>query len=246
MHRVLIYNMAYATGAPKSLPDSILNISRYFMPTRRNLNNISRFINSQKADVIGLIEVDTGSYRSENVNQAARISKHLSNFHHSTTKYGDSLTGRVLPILSSQGNAVLTRDRESNSIYHYFPSGFKRLVIELDMGLYRFFLLHLALSKRVRQIQLNHIANLLHTNRNRPFIIGGDFNTFGGTREIESICQELNLINPNSNNMPTFPAWEPKHQIDFILCSKEVKIVNFTIPEVKLSDHLPVVLDFDI
>ena len=61
--------MAYATGAPKSLPDSILNISRYLMPTRRNLNKISRFINSQKADVIGLIEVDTGSYRS--VSQSA-------------------------------------------------------------------------------------------------------------------------------------------------------------------------------
>jgi len=246
VHRVLIYNMAYATGAPKSLPDSILNISRYFMPTRRNLNNISRFINTQKADVIGLIEVDTGSYRSSNVNQAARISKHLSNFYHSTTKYGDSFTGRMLPILSMQGNAVLTKDEESNSIYHYFPSGFKRLIIELDMGFYRFFLLHLSLSKRVRQIQLNHIANLLHTNKNRPVIIGGDFNTFGGTKEIESICKELNLTNPNVNNHPTFPSWAPKHQIDFILCSTDVKIINFEVPDIHLSDHMPIMLDFEI
>ena len=63
MYRILVYNMAYGTGAPTSFSDNILNISRYFISTRVNLNKISRFINSQHADVIGLIEVDTGLYQ---------------------------------------------------------------------------------------------------------------------------------------------------------------------------------------
>ena len=246
MYRILVYNMAYGTGAPKSFSDNLLNISRYFMPTRANLNKISRFINSQHADVIGLIEVDTGSYRSSSVNQAARIGKHLNKFCHVSTKYGDRLSGRIVPILSKQGNAILTKDRDSSGIYHYFPSGFKKLIIELALDDFRFFLLHLSLSKRVRRIQLNHIANLLASNKNRPVIIAGDFNTFGGPEEIKSIQEELNLINPNIDSIPTFPSWEPKHQLDFILCSKGIKIKKFKVSDVKLSDHLPLLLDFEI
>ncbi len=246
MYRILVYNMAYGTGAPKSFSDNILNIYRYFMSTRGNLNKISRFINSQHADVIGLIEVDTGSYRSSSINQAARISKHINKFCHVSTKYGDRLSGRIIPILRKQGNAILTKDDTSSGIYHYFPSGFKKLIIELALEEFRFFLLHLSLSKRVRRIQLNHIANLLASNKNHPVIIAGDFNTFGGAEELKAIQEELNLINPNIDGIPTFPSWAPKHQLDFILCSKNIMIKNFEIPEVKLSDHLPLILDFDI
>lgn len=246
MYRVLVYNMAYGTGAPRSFSENILNIPRFFMSTRGNLNKISRFINSQHADIIGLLEVDTGSYRTSKINQAARIGKHLNNFYHASTKYGDRLSGRIIPILRKQGNAILTKDGTSSGIYHYFPSGFKKLIIELALDEFRFFLLHLSLSKRVRRIQLNHISNLLASNKNRPVIIAGDFNTFGGEGELETIREELNLINPNIDGVPTFPSWSPKHQLDFILCSKGIKIKKFEIPNVKLSDHLPLILDFDI
>jgi endonuclease/exonuclease/phosphatase family metal-dependent hydrolase len=185
MYRILIYNIAYGMGAPDSLSDSILNIAKYFRrkPARYNLDKISRFINTAKADIVGLIEVDTGSLRTSNINQADRISSYLSHYSHSSTKYGDSFTGRIVPILRKQGNAILTRQKNSSGIYHYFPGGFKKLIIELDMGDFRFFLLHLSLSRRVRKMQLKHIANLLSTAR-CPVIIAGDFNTFKGTREI--------------------------------------------------------------
>lgn len=246
MYRILVYNMAYGTGAPKSFSSNLLNIPRYFMSTRANLNKISRFINSQHADLIGLLEVDTGSYRSSSINQAARISKYLNKFCHVSTKYGDRLSGRIIPILRKQGNAILTKDNNSSGIYHYFPSGFKKLIIELALDEFRFFLLHLSLSKRVRRIQLNHIANLLVSNKNRPVIIAGDFNTFGGMEELKAIQKELNLLNPNIDGIPTFPSWAPKYQVDFILCSKGIKIKKFEVPNVKLSDHLPLILDFEI
>ncbi|HJO95878.1 MAG TPA: endonuclease/exonuclease/phosphatase family protein [Victivallales bacterium] len=245
MSRVLVYNIAYATGAPNSLPASILNISRHFLPTRFQFNKISRFINSTKADIVGLIEVDTGSYRTSSINQVEKISNYLSHYSHGSTKYGDSISGKIIPILRKQGNAILTREKQSNGVYHYFPGGFKKLIIELDMGTYRFFLLHLSLSKRVRKMQLQHMANLLSTKK-CPVIIAGDFNTFSGTKEINYVQNELGLVNPNVNNLPTFPAWKPKHQLDFILCSKEIKVTNFEVPDIKLSDHLPVLMDFEI
>lgn len=246
MNRIVVFNMAYATGAPKNLPHSILNLFRYLMPTRAHLNKISRFLNSQHSDIIGLLEVDVGSYRNNNKCQAARIGKHINNFYYASTKYGDRFSGKIIPILKHQGNAILTKDENSSGVYHYLPSGFKKLVIELAHEEFRFFLLHLSLSKRVRKIQLAHMANLLASNKGKPVIIAGDFNTFNGDDELELIKEQLGLINPNTKNEATFPSWKPKHQLDFILCSKNIKIKNFEIPNVKLSDHLPIVLDFEV
>ena len=246
MNRIVVLNMAYATGAPRNLSHSIFNIFRYLMPTTVHLNKICRFLNSLHADAIGLLEVDVGSYRSSKKSQAARIGKHINNCYYVSTKYGDRITGKIIPILKHQGNAILTKAPNSNGVYHYMPSGYKKLVIELVHEKYRFFLLHLSISKRVRKIQLAHIANLLAANEQKPVIIAGDFNTFGGEQEVELIKEQLGLINPNFENKPTFPSWKPKYQLDFVLCSKQIKIKNFEIPNVKLSDHLPIILDFEI
>ncbi len=245
MYRIVVYNIAYGTGSPANSSANIFNIIRYIMPTRHNFNKISRFLNSTKADIIGLTEVDTGSFRMSMINQAEKISKYMNNYHHTTTKYGENIPSKIIPILRKQGNAVLTKDVNAKSIYHYFPGGFKKLIIEVDMGNFCFFLLHLALSQKARKFQLEHMSNLLSTKK-VPVIIGGDFNTFRGAAEIEDIQKTLNLINPNLNHESTYPSWGPKHQLDFILCSKEIKIKNFEIPKIKLSDHMPVILDFEI
>ena len=245
MQRVLVYNIAYGSGAPSSFTDNILKIHRYLKRPDRNLKKISKFIEFSKADIVGLIEIDTGSLRTSNQNQAEEIGKHSKHHTHYLTKYGESFTGKIIPILRKQGNAILTREKDSNGIYHYFPGGFKKLIIELDMGSFRFFLLHLSLSKRARKMQFAHMSNLLSSKR-CPVIIAGDFNAFGGASELKSMREKLGLVNPNIDKLPTYPSWNPKHQLDFILCSKEIKIKNFEIPKVNLSDHLPLIMDFEI
>lgn len=246
MYRALVYNIAYATGAPGSHTENLLRLHRYFLKKSYcNLNEISKFISNTDPDIIGLLEVDTGSFRASKINQVSAISSITDYYTHYTTKYGDSLTSKIIPILRKQGNAILTKEKESNGIYHYFPGGFKKLILELDMNGLRFFLVHLSLSERVRTIQLKHISNLLATNKS-PVIVAGDFNAFKGINELEEIQKRLNLINPNTYHKPTFPAWNPKHQIDFLLCSKDIKIINFDIPSIMLSDHLPIILDFEL
>ena len=245
MYRVLVYNIAYGSGAPSSYTENLLKIHRYLKRPHNNLKKISKFIESSNADIVGLIEIDTGSLRTSNTNQAEEIGKHSSHYAHYLTKYGDSFTGKIIPILRKQGNAILTREKNSNGIYHYFPGGFKKLIIELDMERFRFFLLHLSLSKRTRKMQFAHMANLL-SSKKRPVIIAGDFNAFKGASELRDIRNKLGLVNPNVDRLPTYPSWNPKHQLDFILCSKEVKIKKFEIPKVNLSDHLPLIMDFEI
>jgi len=245
MYRVLIYNIAYGSGAPSSYTENILKIHRYLKRPDKNLKKISTFIESSKADIVGLIEIDTGSFRASRQNQAEEIGKHSSHYTHCLTKYGESLTGKIIPILRKQGNAILAKDKESNGIYHYFPGGFKKLIIELDMGSFRFFLLHLSLTKRARKMQFAHMANLL-SSKKCPVIIAGDFNAFSGLSELRDMRNKLGLVNPNVDKISTYPSWNPKHQLDFILCSKEIQIKNFEIPKINLSDHLPLIMDFEI
>ena len=245
MYRILVYNIAYGSGAPSSYTENILKIHRYLKRPDRNLKKISNFIESSKADIVGLLEIDTGSFRVSKQNQAEEIGKQSSHYTHCLTKYGESLTGKIIPILRKQGNAILTREKNLTGIYHYFPGGFKKLIIELDMGDFRFFLLHLSITKRVRKIQFAHMANLL-SSKKCPVIIAGDFNAFSGMPELKYMRKELGLVNPNVDQLPTYPSWNPKHQLDFILCSKEINITNFEISKITLSDHLPLIMDFEI
>jgi endonuclease/exonuclease/phosphatase family metal-dependent hydrolase len=245
MHRIMIYNIAYASGAPCNYLEHIFKVHRYLNRSNKNMLQISRLIKKTDADVIGLIEIDTGSIGTALINQADEIGKRTQHYSHYTTKYGDTLSGKMIPILRKQGNAILTKNEDSNGIYHYFPGGFKKLIIELEMEEYDFFLVHLALSKRVRKVQLRHMANLL-SSRKKPVVIAGDFNVFKGENELKEIQESLGLINPNIKNIPTFPSWKPKYELDFMLCSKEIKVKNFEIPNVKLSDHLPVVMEFEV
>ena len=245
MHRVLVYNIAYGSGAPSSFTENILKIHRYLKRPDKNIKKISEFIDNSNADIVGLIEIDTGSLRTSSVNQAETIGKQSCHYTHCLTKYGGNITSKIIPILRKQGNAVLTRDKNSNGIYHYFPGGFKKLIIELDMGDFRFFLLHLSLTKSARKMQFAHMANLLSAKR-CPVIIAGDFNAFNGVSELRYMKNQLGLKNPNVDKKPTYPSWNPKHQLDFILCSKEIQVKNFEVPQINLSDHLPLILDFEI
>ena len=55
-----------------------------------------------------------------------------------------------------------------------------------------------------------------------------------------------NLRNANTLNLPSHPSHSPHRQIDFILHSPGIQITNFYIPDVRLSDHSPLICDFTI
>jgi hypothetical protein len=51
---------------------------------------------------------------------------------------------------------------------------------------------------------------------------------------------------PTKKKLPTFPSKQPRRHLDFVLHSKEILVKNFRIPDVSFSDHLPVMVDFDV
>ncbi len=239
--RILVYNIAYGTGGPQALFEHLCTMHRYIRTPHTHLEKILGFIQEVDPDVLGLIEVDTGSYRTNYKNQVEVIANHISHHHHSSVKYGRRLLPNSIPILRKQANAVLTKQKVPHGKFHFFPVGFKRLIIEVEVEGIKFFLVHLALQKAIRRKQISHLAKL--ADGGGPVIIAGDFNTLSGAHELHALQDRLGLFNPNGSHLPTYPSWKPRKQLDFILCSKSLKVKNFRIPDVKLSDHLPLILE---
>ena len=220
--------------------------SGYFRYTQDHLAAISGFIDSLSPDILGLLEVDDGSFRSRNQNQAEEIAKSLGHYHAYRSKYGDASIFRRLPVFRKQGNAFLAKDETiHNERFHYFKKGMKRLVIELEMENLVVFLVHLALNFRVRHTQLQELYQLVKETR-KPLIVAGDFNALWGDTEIQLFLAATKLNSANTMALPSFPSKQPVRQLDFILHSDGITPIHFEIPRVTYSDHLPLVLDFEL
>ncbi len=242
--RLLIYNIRYAvgTGVPSHVP---VPGAGYLFGNPGVLEQITGFIKSQDPDIVGLIEVDMGSVRSGRVNQADQIARALGHFSAYECKYGELSVNQYLPILRKQGNAFLAAPRVEGERFHYFDQGIKRLIIELELDDIAIFLVHLSLKYRHRHFQLRHLYELVKKCE-KPVIVAGDFNTFWGENEIFLFKEAAGLRSANLQGLPSYPSRAPRMELDFILYSQGIEVHNFEIPAVKLSDHLPLVCDFEV
>src|SRR5205085_3770786 len=199
----------------------------------------------EQADVLGLIEADTGSLRTGMVNQAEYIATQLGHYSTFQCKYGTSSVNNLMPIVRKQANAFLSAPHVHGERFHYFDTGIKRLIIELELDDVCVFLVHLSLKFRHRQYQLRSLHDLI-VQSPKPVIVAGDFNTFWGTDAIYLFMRAAGLRSGNSAGLPSFPARVPRIELDFILVSEGIEVTDFRVPDVRFSDHRPLVCDFHI
>ena len=242
--RFLLYNIRYGAGIGKRfhLP---VPYSGYLKHTNGNLRRIVEFIRSVHPDVIALIEVDSGSYRSEKSNQAEAIAREMKHYHIYQSKYPVDSIVQKIPLVNKQGNALLTNHAIKCHRFHYFREGMKRLVIELELNEISIFLVHLSLKFRYRQYQLKELHSMVE-NVGKPVIVAGDFNVFWGDRELQLFAAATGLKNANDQGQPSHPSRSPRRQLDYIFHSPEIQVTRFQIPQVTFSDHAPLVCDFDV
>ncbi|WP_303722032.1 endonuclease/exonuclease/phosphatase family protein [Malonomonas rubra] len=234
--RFVLYNIRYATGA---------KARNFLRPSRKNLEQIIRFLRELEPDLVGLIEVDQGSYRMHGRNQVEILADSLGHYHSHSIKYAEKSFWRHVPVLKKQCNAFLARDRIRNETFHYFQHGMKRLVIELELDHVVVYLVHLALGGRARHRQLAALYQLVKRAA-KPCVVAGDFNALWGEREIDLFIAATGLQSANVQGLPTFPSVNPNRHLDFVLYSEKIKLREFSIPQVTFSDHLPLVVDFDV
>jgi len=242
--KFLLYNIRYAAGIGRffHLP---VPYSGYLKHTDGNLKKIIDFIVSVNPDIMGLIEVDAGSFRASKSNQAESIAWELQHNHIYRSKYAATSVAQRVPVLNKQGNAIITNQEIVSRRFHYFREGVKRLVIELELAECVVFLVHLSIKFRHRQYQLETLHKIVR-KRNKPVIVAGDFNVLWGDRELQLFLAATGLKNANSNGEPSHPSRAPRRQLDYIFHSRDIHIVSFEIPQVKFSDHVPLICEFEI
>ena len=242
--RLLLYNIRYALGGSASLHVPVPGAG-YVLGNQLMLPKLTEFIRSVDPDIVGLIEVDTGSIRSRMVNHAEKIAADLGMNTSYETKYGENSFNKLLPIVRKQGNAFLAAERVHGEKFHYFDAGIKRLIIELEMEDFAVFLVHLSLKYRHRHLQLRHLHDLIEATK-KPVIVAGDFNTFWGENEIYLFMKASGLHSANVESKPTYPSRSPRRELDFILYQQGIRVTRLDVPDVRLSDHLPLVCDFEV
>jgi endonuclease/exonuclease/phosphatase family metal-dependent hydrolase len=242
--RLLLYNIRYGVGAGASMHMPLPGAG-YLLGNQSVLPDISKFIKSTDPDIVGLIEVDTGSIRSRKINQAEMIATELGMNSSYESKYGAKSINQLLPIIRKQGNAFLAAPRVHGETFHYFDTGIKRLIIELEMDSFAVFLVHLSLKYRHRHLQLRKLYDLI-AETEKPVMVAGDFNTFWGENEIYLFMRAAGLRSANTESLPSYPSRSPRKELDFVLYQDGIHITNFEIPQVRYSDHLPLICDFEV
>lgn len=242
--RFLLYNIRYGTGYGGRFHFPF-PFAGYLRHSHSTLQQILDFLQSVQPDIMGLVEVDGGSFRTGQLCQAEIIAQQFGYDHVIETKYGSASMVKRLPLLKSQGNAILSRMPIISHRLHYFDEGVKRLVIQACTEHLTIFLVHLSLTFRKRQYQLERLYRLIR-QVDRPVILAGDFNILWGARELELFLGATGLVSVNPEKKPTFPSRAPKRELDFILHSPELKVTSFQMPQVTFSDHTPLICDFEL
>jgi endonuclease/exonuclease/phosphatase family metal-dependent hydrolase len=233
-----------------------LKIWKILFPPKKMDERIVNALKKLKPDILTLIEVDTGSFRSRGKDEVKFIEKELglSSF---VEKVKYPLKGWLklfhhVPILNKQANAIISKFPLEDIKYHVFHEGTKRMVIEATVKLPQKVTLiaaHLALGKKARAKQIKELIKIVNSIKN-PVILMGDFNTFNGEQEMAELEKKTHLkdrISLDKESLPfTEPAWHPSKRLDYILTSPQIKVKKYSVLHFAFSDHLPLMIDFEV
>lgn len=223
-----IYTRQYSEYVTKSW--------KHVLPNRERLHNLSRIASMlQQFDFVGLQEVDAGSLRSGFVDQTEYLA------YHAQFPYWYKQVNRNLGNLARHSNGVLSRVRPSDITEYKLPGlpGRGAVMVEFettDECVLAVCILHLALGRRARRRQLDYIRELA---AHYPYLVMmGDFNCDCGSRALKDLVAATDLRGLDCE-LKTFPSWRPQRNLDHILASEKLRIVEARVLDYPLSDHLP-------
>lgn len=243
MPRLLTYNVHRCVGTDKRL----------------DIARIVGVIAEHEPDIVCLQELDVGRARTGNVDQAEAIAAGLDmSFHFNAAmlieaeEYGDALLTCRPERLIHKGALPTMR-----GIPGLEPRGAVWAAIDFDGVELNVINTHLGLVPREQRLQAAALMGkdwLGHPDCVGPTILTGDFNATSITRPYQTLCRngfadcqrKLGL----KQTVKTFPSAFPAIRIDHAFVSPHIRITGVKAPFSPLarvaSDHLPLVIDFEI
>ena len=232
--RVMSYNIHVGVGMDKKL----------------DLPRIAAVINGQRADLVGLQEVDRGVERTGRIDEIAELAKltHMDyafafNLKYQGGQYGVAILSRY-PIRSTDHRLYLnTREAERR--------GFIRAEVNIDGRLVNFVTTHLDYQyEDGRVFEAEQLLAGLKDVKG-PLIVVGDFNdvpTGGAYRLMNEQFADAWIESGASDQGLSYPADKPVKRIDYILFRQgdRIRAKKAWIVSTLASDHVPVVADLVI
>lgn len=252
--RLVTFNIAHGRGLT---PIQGITSQRKL---RLNLRRIAGLLEKLAPDIVALQEIDERSRWAGNFDHLDYLRVH-TRFPHAVFGINNRRTG-LLNL--SYGNALLSRHaiRVAETVVfgrrRLGEKGF--LYVELDVAgrcvpLVNLHLHFSSRAQRLRQLErflawLREKHRLHATSWAMPPIVCGDFNNPGtGDDATASLMSHLSdycdyALHPAAG--PTFPSPLPRRALDFVFLPTGCSGARCQIVRSMLSDHLPVVVDFEL
>ena len=215
---------------------------KHLLPLKERISNLNRIASLIEGyDLVGLQEVDSGSLRTGFLDQTEYLA------HRGRFPYWYRQVNRSLGKIAQHSNGVLSRIRPHSVDEHKLPGlrGRGAMLVELSTNREPLLIciMHLALGKRARRLQLGYIGELV--SEYSQLVVMGDFNCGSDSRELLDLVENTHLRLP-SCDLNTFPSWRPNRKYDHILISESLKLNNTQVLEHTHSDHLPISVEIGL
>ncbi len=210
-----------------------------------SLEQLGDFINEHRPDVVFLQEVDVNTKRqnrhtmAELGNQTKMFTAFGKSIPLSGGYYGLGILSRY-PIVGMERILLpmLEAGREQRSLL--------KAIIELENGRQVCVACtHLDLKTEERVAQVEHLNKVLKAT-GLPVLVGGDFNAQPQDKEIKQGMADW--MRAMAEDAYTFPQDKPDQKIDYIFAHPRQawQIRAASVPPVELSDHRPVVVEYEL
>lgn len=234
--RVMTYNIHHGEGVDGKL----------------DLERIAALVKQERADVVALQEVDRNVPRSGKQDIAARLAE-LTGMQHVFGKNIDLNGGEY-------GNAVLSRFpifEHKQTRYRVSISGEQRGLLEAVLKVHEMELRLLCTHLDFKKADAERLANVAEALEHlaagkptRPAIWCGDFNAPPQSPTHKAVMEQMADCWPLAGEGPgfTIPVKLPAARIDYVFIEKNspLKPKRAWVPRSTASDHLPVVVEFEL
>jgi endonuclease/exonuclease/phosphatase family metal-dependent hydrolase len=243
--RLLTYNIHKAIG-----------VDRRFAPER-----IAEVLRHHNADLVLLQEVDRGAPRSNRLDLASTLARELSYTYRATSmnvtlkkgRYGNATLSRF-PIGRQYNIDLTVGRRKKRGAQHtrlHVPNGSKPIDIDV-------FNVHLGLSARERLEQVSHLLNsggVADLSDKIPTIIAGDMNDWRNVLKRSRFRPRgfrcaTNRRSGWRRSIKTFPSYAPAGGLDKVFYRGKIRALYAHRSRLDLariaSDHLPIIVDFEV
>lgn len=220
--KVISYNIAAGQG--------VENDSKDYVGTK-NLDKVVKLMNAEKADLIGMQEVDDNRFTSHFTNQAKFIASRIGMNYFwepasavgpfgKINKHGNSVMSKH-KFLKKQCVKYVSKGKKSDGGASTETRAFTYALIEVNGVKVNFISTHLGFPEYARVGQAKELIAYIK-KLSGPVVLTGDFNTTQGSESykvITALLADSYTAAASKGAAPTSPSEAPKNRIDFVFFS---------------------------